>query len=36
MPRFLIFIGFTLIVLGVIWMAGERLGLGRLPGNFVF
>jgi hypothetical protein len=25
----------SLIVVGLIWLAGERLGLGRLPGDIV-
>ena len=25
-----------LIAIGLAWLAGERLGLGRLPGDFVF
>jgi hypothetical protein len=28
-------IGLALVVVGLIWMAGERLGLGRLPGDIV-
>jgi len=36
MPRLLIIIGLVLIGLGLVWLAGERLGLGRLPGDFVF
>jgi hypothetical protein len=35
MARFLIFAGLVLIGLGVLWMVGERLGLGRLPGDIV-
>lgn len=35
-PRILIFIGLVLIAVGLAWLAGERLGLGRLPGDFVF
>lgn len=36
MPRFFIIAGVVLILIGLIWMAGERLGLGRLPGDIVF
>lgn len=35
MARFLIFAGLVLIGLGVLWMVGERFGLGRLPGDVV-
>lgn len=35
MGKLLIFIGLALIVVGLIWLAGERLGLGRLPGDIV-
>lgn len=35
MPRALIIIGVILIAIGLIWMVGERFGLGRLPGDFV-
>ncbi|MBI1980769.1 MAG: DUF2905 domain-containing protein [Methylocystis sp.] len=35
MARFLIFAGLVLIGLGVLWMIGERFGLGRLPGDIV-
>jgi Protein of unknown function (DUF2905) len=33
--KVLILIGLALVVVGLIWLAGERLGLGRLPGDFV-
>lgn len=36
MPKILIIIGIILIAVGLAWLAGERLGLGRLPGDFVF
>lgn len=36
MPKALIIIGIILIAVGLAWLAGERLGLGRLPGDFVF
>lgn len=35
MPKLLILLGIVLIAAGLAWMAGERLGLGRLPGDFV-
>ena len=36
MPKALIIIGIILIAVGLAWLAGERLGLGRLPGDLVF
>ncbi|BDV35696.1 DUF2905 domain-containing protein [Methylocystis iwaonis] len=36
MPRLLILVGIVLIALGLLWLAAERLGLGRLPGDIVF
>jgi hypothetical protein len=35
MPTLLIFAGLFLIVLGLLWLAGEHTGLGRLPGDIV-
>jgi Protein of unknown function (DUF2905) len=35
MGKILIFVGLTLAVLGLIWLIGERFGLGRLPGDIV-
>lgn len=35
MPKILIIVGTILIAVGLAWLAGERLGLGRLPGDFV-
>jgi hypothetical protein len=35
MAKVLILIGLVLIVVGLIWLAGERLGIGRLPGDIV-
>lgn len=35
MAKFLIVAGIVLIGLGVLWMIGERFGLGRLPGDIV-
>jgi hypothetical protein len=34
--KFLIIAGLVLVVVGIVWLAGERLGLGRLPGDVVF
>ncbi|MGD9543691.1 MAG: DUF2905 domain-containing protein [Methylocystis sp.] len=36
MPKFLIVAGLVLVGVGVLWMIGERFGLGRLPGDIVF
>jgi hypothetical protein len=36
MPKLLIVLGIILIAVGLAWLAGERLGLGRLPGDFVY
>ncbi len=35
MGKVLIVLGLALVVLGLLWLAGERLGLGRLPGDIV-
>jgi hypothetical protein len=35
MGKVLIFAGLVLVVLGLVWLVGERLGLGRLPGDIV-
>ena len=35
MPKLLILLGIVLIAVGLAWLLGERLGLGRLPGDFV-
>lgn len=35
MAKALIIAGVVLIAVGLVWLAGERLGLGRLPGDFV-
>ncbi len=35
MGKFLILIGVVLIAVGLAWIAGEKLGLGRLPGDLV-
>lgn len=36
MPKLLIMTGAVLILVGVVWLVGERFGLGRLPGDFRF
>lgn len=33
MAKFLITAGLVMIGVGVLWMIGERFGLGRLPGD---
>jgi len=35
MGRFLIYLGAVLVLLGLAWPLVERIGLGRLPGDFV-
>jgi hypothetical protein len=35
MPKVLILSGLALIAVGLLWFVGERLGLGRLPGDIV-
>jgi hypothetical protein len=35
MPKLLIILGIVLIAVGLAWAAGEKLGLGRLPGDIV-
>lgn len=35
MGKLLIILGIVLIAFGLAWLAGERLGLGRLPGDIV-
>ena len=35
MAKILIIVGIVLIAFGLAWLAGERLGLGRLPGDLV-
>jgi Protein of unknown function (DUF2905) len=35
MPKLLIIAGIVLIAVGLAWLAGERLGLGRLPGDIL-
>jgi DUF2905 family protein len=33
--KVLVLLGIVLLVVGVLWMLGERIGLGRLPGDIV-
>jgi len=35
MPKLLIILGASLMALGLLWLVFERLGFGRLPGDFV-
>lgn len=35
MGKFLIMAGIVLVAVGIIWLVGERFGLGRLPGDIV-
>lgn len=35
MSRFLVLAGIALVILGLAWPWLQRLGLGRLPGDFV-
>jgi hypothetical protein len=35
MPKILIGAGIVLIFIGLVWLVGERFGLGRLPGDIV-
>ncbi len=35
MPKLLIIAGIILIAVGLAWLVGERMGLGRLPGDIV-
>ncbi len=34
-PRTLVIAGMVLVIIGLMWQAGGRLGPGRLPGDFV-
>jgi hypothetical protein len=36
MSRLLISIGLSLVLMGVLWHFGSRLGLGQLPGDISF
>jgi Protein of unknown function (DUF2905) len=31
--RTLIYLGLAIVLLGLLWLAGEKLGFGRLPGD---
>jgi hypothetical protein len=33
--KVLILVGIVLLVVGVLWLLGEQVGLGRLPGDIV-
>jgi Protein of unknown function (DUF2905) len=35
MARFLVVLGFVILVVGLLWPYLARIGLGRLPGDFV-
>jgi len=35
MGKYLIIAGVVLVVVGLMWLAGERMGLGQLPGDIV-
>jgi hypothetical protein len=35
MPKLLIGAGVVLILVGLAWLVGERIGLGRLPGDII-
>lgn len=35
MAKLLIAAGLILVAVGLVWLVGERLGLGRLPGDIV-
>jgi hypothetical protein len=35
MPKILIGAGIVLILVGLLWLVGERFGLGRLPGDIL-
>jgi hypothetical protein len=35
LPKLLIGVGLVLVLVGVLWLAAERLGPGRLPGDIV-
>ncbi len=36
LPKLLVVIGLVFIAVGLLWMVGARIGLGRLPGDFVW
>lgn len=35
MGKLLILAGLVLVAVGIVWVVGERFGLGRLPGDFM-
>jgi hypothetical protein len=35
MGKLLIVAGLVLVAIGIVWLVGERMGLGRLPGDIV-
>jgi hypothetical protein len=35
MGRFIVYVGLVLVLVGLAWPMIERMGLGRLPGDFV-
>jgi Protein of unknown function (DUF2905) len=35
MGKLLILAGLVLVAVGIVWLVGERFGLGRLPGDFM-
>lgn len=35
MGKFLIIAGVVLVAVGIVWLVGEKFGLGRLPGDIV-
>jgi hypothetical protein len=35
LSKLLILLGLALLAVGILWMLGERMGLGRLPGDIV-
>ena len=35
MSRFLVYLGLLLVAVGLLWPIIEKLGLGKLPGDFV-
>jgi hypothetical protein len=35
MAKFLVIAGLVMVGLGLLWMVGERFGLGRLPGDII-
>ncbi|MGE0174873.1 MAG: DUF2905 domain-containing protein [Oligoflexales bacterium] len=36
MGRILIYLGVTLVAVGVLWNFGAKLGLGKLPGDMMY